>query len=266
MVYADFKSPFILHTDASSNGLGAVLYQNQDNQRRVLAYASRILSPSERNHPAHKLEFLAMKWAITAKFHEYLYGAEFQVFTDNNPLTYILTTAKLDATGHRWFAALSNYTFSITYKPGRNNTDADALSRIKWPEAVDISSQSVHAVCEGVQAPHGKIETLCHGAQAVGVLSQDNMPPGMTSLEWSQTKLKDPTICQIIQAIQNKTLDKLKIKLDMNSDLKAFLRIRKQFKLKQGILYRKSQVNNDRARLQLVLPTSHSQKAMAGCH
>ena len=265
LAYADFKTPFILHTDASSDGLGAVLYQYQDNQRRVIAYASRSLSPSERNYPAHKLEFLALKWAITDKFHEYLYGAEFQVFTDNNPLTYVLTTAKLDATGHRWVAALSNYTFSISYKPGRNNTDADALSRIQWPEAVDISSQTVHAVCEGVQAPHGKIETLCHGAQAVGVLSQDNMPSGMTSLEWSQAQSKDSAICQIIQAIQNKSLDTLKIKQDMSSDLKAFLRIRKQFKLKQGILYRKSQVN-DRARLQLVLPLSHRQKAMAGCH
>ena len=68
-------------------------------------------------------------------------------------------------------------------KPGRNNTDADALSRIQWPEAVDISFQTVHAVCEGVQAPHGKVETLCHGAQVVGVLSQDTMPSGMTSLE-----------------------------------------------------------------------------------
>ena len=265
LAYVDFKSPFILHADASSDGLGAVLYQNQNGQRRVIAYASRSLSPSERNYLAHKQEFLALKWAITDKFHEYLYGAEFQVFTDN-PLTYILTTAKLDATGHRWVAALSNYTFSISYKPGRNNTDADALSRIKWPEAVDISSQSVHAVCEGVQVPHGKIETLCHGAQAVGLLFQDNMPPGITSLEWSQAQLKDPAICQIIQAIQNKTLDKLKIKQDMHSDLKAFLRVRKQLKLKQGILYRKSQVHNERARLQLVLPISHRQKAMAGCH
>ena len=187
------------------------------------------------------------------------------MFTDNNPLTYILTTAKLDATGHRWVAALSNYTFSISYKPGRNITDADALSRIQWPEAVDISSQTVHAVCEGVQVPHGKIETLCHEDQAVGVLSQDNMPSGMTSLEWSQAQIQDPAICQIIQAIQNKSLDTLKIKQDMRSDLKAFLRISKQFKLKQGILYRKSQVN-DRAKLQLVLPPSLRQKAMAGCH
>ena len=113
-------------------------------------------------------------------------------------------------------------------QPGRNNTDADALSRIQWLEAVDISSQTVHAVCEGVQAPHGKIETLCHGAQAVGVLSQDNMPSGMTSFEWSQAQI------QIIQAIQSKTLDTLKIKQDMSSDLKAFLRLRKQFKLKKA--------------------------------
>ena len=208
LAYANFKSPYILHTDASSDGLGTVQYQNQDNQRRVIVYASRSLSPSERNYPPHKLEFLALKWAITDKLHKYLYGAEFQVFTDNNPLTYILTTAKLDATGHKWIAALSNYTFSISYKPGRNNTDADALSRIKWPEAVDISSQSVHAVCGGVQVPHGKIETLWHGAQAVGVLSQDNMPSGMTSLEWSQAQSNDPIICQIIQAIHNKSLEK----------------------------------------------------------
>ena len=112
----------------------------------------RSLSKSERNYPVHKHEFLALKWAIPDKFHEYLYGSKFQVFIDNNPLTYVLTTAKIDATGHRWVAALSNYTFSITYKPGKGHVDADALSHIKWPEAIDIDSQTVHAVCKGVQA------------------------------------------------------------------------------------------------------------------
>ena len=156
LAYADFKSPFIIYTDASGDGLGAVLYQYQDGQRRVIAYASRSLSKSERNYPVHKLEFLALKWDIIDKFHEYLYGAEFWVFTDYSPLTYVLTTAKLDVAGHRWVAALSNYTFSITYKPGKANRDADALSRIKWPEAVELPSQSVHAVYEGVQTPHAK--------------------------------------------------------------------------------------------------------------
>ena len=101
LAYADFKATFILHTDASGEGLGAVLYQVQEGKQRVIAYASRSLSKSERNYPVHKLEFLALKWAITDKFHEYLYGSQFQVYTDNNPLTYVLTTAKLDATGHR---------------------------------------------------------------------------------------------------------------------------------------------------------------------
>ena len=75
LAYADFKAPFILHTDASGEGLGAVLYQAQEGRQRVIAYASRSLSKSEKNYPVHKLEFLALKWAITDKFHEYLYGS-----------------------------------------------------------------------------------------------------------------------------------------------------------------------------------------------
>ena len=99
LAYADCRLPFSVHTDASLNGLGAVLYQKQDNKERVVAYASRSLKPSEKNYPAHKLEFLALKWAICEKFRDYLYGSKFEVLTDNNPLTYVLTTAKLDATG-----------------------------------------------------------------------------------------------------------------------------------------------------------------------
>lgn len=69
-----------------------------------------------------------MKWAIREKFSDYLYG-HFAVYTDNNPFTYVLSTARLGATGHRWLAALASYDFSIKYRPGVNNADADALSR-----------------------------------------------------------------------------------------------------------------------------------------
>ena len=62
---------------------------------RVVAYASRSLKPSKNNYPAHKLEFLVLKWAITEKFHDYLYGATFSVVTDNNPLTYVLLRQSL---------------------------------------------------------------------------------------------------------------------------------------------------------------------------
>ena len=70
---------------------------------------------------------------MTTKFKDYLFGGPaFEVSTDNNPLTYVLTTAKLDATGHRWIAELSSYNFSLRYVKGTTNVVADALSRIDW--------------------------------------------------------------------------------------------------------------------------------------
>lgn len=80
---------------------------------------------------------MALKWAITEKFQDYLYRKKFTVITDNNPLTYILSTAKLDATGHRWVAALAAFDFDILYRPDRNNSDADALSRLSGLECKD---------------------------------------------------------------------------------------------------------------------------------
>ena len=126
-----------------------VLYQKQeDGKERVIAYASCTLNRAERNKDAHKLEYLALKWAVTDRFHEYLYGATFEVFTDNNPLTYILSTAKLDGMGHRWVASLGPYNFKLHYKPGKLNTDADSLSRISWQTVNPIQ---VKAAMELVQ-------------------------------------------------------------------------------------------------------------------
>ena len=99
LAYADYSKCFKVHTDASEQSLGAVLYQDQDDgTTRVIAYASRNLSKSRKRYHSSKLEFLALKWSVCERFHKYLYGGKFQVYTDNNPLKYILTTAKLDAT------------------------------------------------------------------------------------------------------------------------------------------------------------------------
>ena len=106
--------------------------KKDDGTDHVIAYASQTLSKSARNYDAHKLEFLALKWSVTEKFHDYLYGGHFEVYMDNNPLTYILTTAKLDATGQRWVASLANYNFQIFYRSGKLNVEADALSEIPW--------------------------------------------------------------------------------------------------------------------------------------
>ena len=116
LAYADFTKPFKLHTAACGSGLGAVLYQTcKDGTDAVIAYASRSLSKVESHYPTHKLEFLTLKWVVVKKFHEYLYGLTFDVYTDNNPLTYILTTTKLDAASHHWVASLGNYNFQLHY-------------------------------------------------------------------------------------------------------------------------------------------------------
>ena len=131
IAFPNFEIPFFVNCDTSGEGLGAVLYQNQDGVNRVISYASQTLSEAEKKYHLHsnKLEFLALKWAITEKFSDYLkYGPPFIVYTDNNPLTYVLTTAKLNATGLRWVADLSDYNFTIKYRPGKANVDVDYFS------------------------------------------------------------------------------------------------------------------------------------------
>ena len=100
-------------------GLGAALYQEQDGIENVISYTSWSLSKSESKYPIHKLEFLSLKWAMTDQFHEYLYGNTFDVYTDNNPLTYVLSTAKLDMMWHRWNTSQANYNFHIITSLGK---------------------------------------------------------------------------------------------------------------------------------------------------
>ncbi|CAB4004265.1 Retrovirus-related Pol poly from transposon, partial [Paramuricea clavata] len=158
--YLDYNQPFELHTDASLRGLGAVLYQMQEGKMRVIEYGSRSLNPAERRYHAGKLEFLALKWAVCEHFRDILYYApNFTIYTDNNPLTYILPAAKLNATGHRWASELVDFTFDIKYRPGRNNQDADALSRMPVDLAnyremctEEVPSENIKAVITGITA------------------------------------------------------------------------------------------------------------------
>ena len=169
--FADFGLPFEFHIDAPLKGLGVVLYQKQNGKMRVISYASRGLRGSERNYPSSKLEFLALKWAITEKLHDYLYGTKFTVVTDNNPLTYALTKAKLDATGHIWLSSLASYDFNIIYKPGSSNVDADILSRHPSnQQTAEIPSESVKVLCVCV------VSTPIHSVLSIDVLEATEFP------------------------------------------------------------------------------------------
>ena len=131
LAFMNFKKPFLFETDASIEGLGAVLSQKQDNGHyHPVAYASRSLKGGELKYHSSKLEFLALKWAVTEQFREYLQYQPFLVRTDNNPLTYVMMTPNLDAVRHRWVAAMAGYNFEIEYIRGTDNKVTDALSHV----------------------------------------------------------------------------------------------------------------------------------------
>ena len=110
--FIDYTKDFLLETDTSKEGLGAVLSQKQaDGWFHLVAYGSWALTTHEKNYHSTKLEFLALKWAVKEHFKEYLLYQPFLVKTDNNPLTYIMTTPNLDATGHQWVGALAKFNF-----------------------------------------------------------------------------------------------------------------------------------------------------------
>ena len=159
----------IVHIDASSEGLGAVLYQEQDGLEHVISYASRGLRNSEKHYPAHKLEFLCLKWAVTEKFHDYLYGNQFQVLTDNNPLTYVLSSAKLDAAGYKWLAALGTFDFKLTYRSREANGDADGLSRRPYKKVfADVGK----AICQA----HTEKRDTCLYAETLDITCAPQSP------------------------------------------------------------------------------------------
>ena len=130
LAYPDPNKEYLLETDVSKLGLGAVLSQKQsDGRYHPVAFRSRALHGAEVNYHSIKLEFLAMRWSIE-HFQTYLLGCCFKVCTDNNPLSYFLTSLNMDAIKQRWINELGKYNFSLKYQKGKNNTMADALSRI----------------------------------------------------------------------------------------------------------------------------------------
>ena len=132
MAFAELKRPFLLKTDASKYGLGAILQEVQeDGKYHLVAYASCALCGSKANYHLSKLEFLALKWAVTQQFKEYLMYRPFTMQTDNNPLMYVLMTPNLDATGHHWVSALAGFNFRLEYLHNADNQVTDVLSRME---------------------------------------------------------------------------------------------------------------------------------------
>lgn len=249
LAYADFTLPFLLYTDASLEGLGAVLSQVQGGRERVIAYASRSLKPPERNdqnYSSFKLELLALFWAITDKFKHYLWGSEFTVFTDNNPLVH-LETAKLGAVEQRWVAQLANFTFSVKYRPGTTNRNADALSRL--PGEANAQAVQLAPPKEG-----GPEEEVPRAAQDDGWGS------------WQERQQQDPELNQVSQ-LKNRGLTVSQRRKLVSPQVRRWVREWDRLEHRKGVLGRCIQEpDTGQLTFQLIVPTQHAQDLWKDYH
>lgn len=128
--YPDFTRDFILTTDASNFAIGAVLSQGPVGADKPVAYASRTLNDSEQNYSTIEKELLAIVWA-TKYFRPYLFGRQFKIITDHKPLQWLMNVKEPNSRLTRWRLKLSEYNYTVTYKKGKLNKNADALSRVE---------------------------------------------------------------------------------------------------------------------------------------
>ena len=128
----------VVYTDASHQGLGAVLMQ----RGKVIAYASRQLKPHESNYPTHDLELAAVVFALKLWRH-YLYGTKCTIYSDHKSLKYFFEQKDLNMRQRRWLELIKDYDCEILYHPGKANVVADALSRKEYPSPIQVKSMKL---------------------------------------------------------------------------------------------------------------------------
>ena len=291
LAFLDFDKPFLLETDTPGKGLGAVLSQKQaDGWYHPITYAICVMNKTKQRYHSNKQEFLTLKWVVTEQFHEYLlpYGKnrnEFVVHTDNNPLTYIFSSANLDAAGQCWVAGLTSYNFSLEYQKVKDNTVADFLSWMSeclpeeevWEYLNKIPYPGVRVVLDSVITPmeeHAEqgvrptpgCQEFCQ-EEMVGARPARLATTNVT--DWKQGQKKDPVLyqvvkhlrapCKMFKAALHKVLDK--------KATTAYVKVKEQLLIKNGLLYRKTrQGPADEIVFQLIVPQRHQSTTLDGCH
>lgn len=143
--YPNFEEEFVLTTDASAFAIGAVLSQGPINKDLPIAYASRTLNGAESRYSVIEKELLAIVWAVK-HFRPYLFGRKFKLITDHRPLTWLFSVKDPGSRLLRWRLKLEEYQYTIQYKPGKINCNADALSRIRINHVDKIANSDTESL------------------------------------------------------------------------------------------------------------------------
>lgn len=282
--FPDFSLPFIVETDASQSGLGAVLSQIQKGQKKVIAYASRGLRENERrmeSYSSMRLEMVALVWAVGEKFKDYLEGNQFVVLTDNNPLTYFMTKGKLTATEQRWAAILSRFDFQIQYRSGRHNANADALSRQEsrpwqdideepsaacatWSESTAIPVDLSWAIAD--ESPSVSSHVFSHSQFVVESPQEATSLPTLTSEGVGKLQDEDSVVGLIKRAVGKQSRVPPAVRRKGAKDLQLLHRQWDRLYIKDGVLCRSVRDPVMGPLHQVVVPTVMKQKMLSAFH
>ncbi|GBL83266.1 Retrovirus-related Pol polyprotein from transposon 297, partial [Araneus ventricosus] len=184
LTYPRTDKDFILDTDASNEGIGAVLSQNIGNEEHVIAYFSKSLGKPERNYCVTRKELLAIVKSIE-HLHHYLYGQKFLLRTDHASLRWLLNFKEPEGQIARWIQRLQKYDFEIQHRKGTSHGNADALSRRPCGESCKH--------CSNAEKKFGiEIDT------SVKVLTTTSVYP-WSSCEIQKAQLEDPAIKTILE-------------------------------------------------------------------
>jgi hypothetical protein len=128
----DFNKVFILHTDWSALGIGAILGQlDEEGKEYVIAYASRSNNKAASNYFSYEGECLAVVWAVI-HFRPYLYGTNFTLYMDHQPIKWLMTNDKLAGKLARWALILQEYEFKVIHRPGITHQNADTMCEVTF--------------------------------------------------------------------------------------------------------------------------------------
>ena len=136
LIVSERGQGYTVYCDASRAGLGCVLMQSG----RIVAFGSRQLKNHEQNYPTHDMELAVVVFALKI-WCRYLYGEQFEMYSDHKSLKYIFTQRDLNMRQRRWMKFLKNYEFTLHYHSGKENVVVNALSQKSWGALASIASQ-----------------------------------------------------------------------------------------------------------------------------
>lgn len=279
LAFPRFDLPFILETDASAIGVGALLSQEVNNVERPICFASQKLSKSEQNYSVIQREILAARWALQ-QFRPYLLGRHFILKTDHNPLVYLRQQKHLKPTLARWALEFEEFTFEFQHRPGKENERADALSRAPVREP-PVDTENSHMFLDQFQEKKIGARTAenreIHPQQehVSGAVTSDRYRPEIIGFldfsnpdnlrEWVDEQLGDVYLGLLIRMIKNSEQGQALPEYTSIEDdsLKTYLTLWKkgQLILKSGLLYRITEEG-----LEILVPKSKVPHILSSFH